>query len=32
VLVSAFGPEADPAVFAHLVNLTPPPGVEPGPA
>jgi hypothetical protein len=30
VLTSAFGPDADPAVFAHLLNLTPPPGVEPG--
>jgi hypothetical protein len=29
ILASAFGPDADPAVFAHLVNLVPPPGVDP---
>jgi hypothetical protein len=29
ILVSAFGPGADPAVFAHLVNLVPPPGTDP---
>ena len=29
ILVSAFGPAADPAAFAHLVNLVPPPGAEP---
>jgi len=31
VLVSAFGPSADPAAFAHLVNLVPPPGADPLP-
>ena len=31
ILVSAFGPDADPAAFAHLVNLVPPPGTEPAP-
>ena len=29
VLVSAFGPSADPSNFAHLVNLVAPPGTEP---
>jgi DNA-directed RNA polymerase subunit RPC12/RpoP len=28
-VVSAFGWAADPARFARLVNLTPPPGVDP---
>ena len=29
VLASAFGHDADPAAFANLVNLVPPPGADP---
>jgi hypothetical protein len=29
IVVSAFGPDADPAAFAHLINLGTPPGVDP---
>ena len=29
IVVSAFGPDADPETFAHLVNLGAPPGADP---
>ena len=32
IVVSAFGPDADPETFAHLVNLVTPLGADPPPS
>jgi hypothetical protein len=32
IVVSAFGPDADPAAFAHLVNMVQPLGADPPPS